>query len=114
MRQLCRSWFTAVTSFERRLPQKEVEHHAEGRSHPCRHRRGTLADGQEERAADIGTVGTNVTDHVAADGSNNIAVTADISDMDAARALMASPSPEMAARMESHGVIQPITLYVEA
>jgi hypothetical protein len=70
--------------------------------------------GKEERAEDIGAVGTNVTDYVAADGSNNIAVTAEISDMDAARALMASPPPEIAARMESHGVIQPITLYVEA
>jgi hypothetical protein len=70
--------------------------------------------GKEERAADIGAVGTNVTDYVAADGSNTIAVTADISDMDAARALMASPPPEIAARMESHGVIQPITIYVEA
>jgi hypothetical protein len=70
--------------------------------------------GKEERVADIGAVGTNVTDHVAADGSNNIAVTADISDMDALQALMASPPPEIAARMESHGVIPPVTLYVEA
>ena len=70
--------------------------------------------GKEERAADIGAVGTNVTDHVAADGSNNIAVTADISDMDALQSLMASPPPEITARMESHGVIPPVTLYVEA
>jgi len=59
-------------------------------------------------------VGTNVTDYVAADGSNNIAVTADISDMDALQALMASPPPETAAHMESHGVIAPVTLFVEA
>jgi S-adenosylmethionine:diacylglycerol 3-amino-3-carboxypropyl transferase len=70
--------------------------------------------GKEERAAAIGAAGTNVTDYVAADGSNNIAVTVDISDMDAAQALMASPPPEIAAQMESHGVIQPVTLYVEA
>ena len=45
--------------------------------------------GKEERAAAIEAAGTNVTDYVAADGSNNIAVTVDISDMDAAQALMA-------------------------
>jgi len=69
--------------------------------------------GKAERAAAIGAVGTNVTDYVAADGSNNIAVTADIHDMDAAQALMASPSPEVAAQMQAHGVIPPITAYIE-
>ncbi len=70
--------------------------------------------GKEERAAAIGAAGTNVTDHIAADGSNNIAVTADVHDMDAVQALLASPPPELAAQMESHGVIPPVTLYVEA
>jgi hypothetical protein len=70
--------------------------------------------GKEERVAAMGAVGTNVTDYVAADGSNAVAITADIRDMDAAQALMASPPPEIAAQAESHGVIQPITLYVEA
>jgi hypothetical protein len=70
--------------------------------------------GKEERVADIGAAGTNVRDYVAADGSNNVAVTVDISDMDAAQVLMASPPPEIAAHAESHGVIQPIMLYVEA
>ena len=70
--------------------------------------------GKAERAAAIGAAGTNVTDYVAADGSNNIAVTADIHDMDAAQALMASPPPETAAQMEAHGVIPPLTAYIEA
>jgi hypothetical protein len=70
--------------------------------------------GKQERATDIGKVGTNVTDHVAADGSNNIAVTADVGDVDALQALMASPPSEMVAHMESHGVIPPVALYVEA
>jgi hypothetical protein len=30
------------------------------------------------------------------------------------QALLASPSPEVAAGMEEHGVVQPITAYVEA
>ena len=70
--------------------------------------------GKAERAAAIGAAGTNVTDYVAADGSNNIAVTADIHDMDAAQALMASPPPELATQMEAHGVIPPFTAYIEA
>ncbi len=69
--------------------------------------------GKAERAAVIGPYATNVTDFVAADGSGNIAVTADIHDMEGLQALMASPSPEDAALMEKHGVVQPITAYVE-
>jgi hypothetical protein len=70
--------------------------------------------GKEERAAAIATAGSNVTDYIAADGSNNVAVTADIHDMDAAQAIMDSPSPEVAAQMEAHGVIPPFNAYIEA
>jgi len=69
--------------------------------------------GKAERAAVIGPYATNVTDHVAVDGSNNIAVTADIHDMEGIQALMASPSPEDKAIEEKHGVIQPMTAYIE-
>jgi hypothetical protein len=69
--------------------------------------------GKAERAALIGKVASNVTDYVAADGSNNIAVTADIHDMEGLQALMSSPSPEDAAAEERHGVIQPIFAYIE-
>jgi hypothetical protein len=69
--------------------------------------------GKAERAALIGAYATNVTDHVAADGSNNIAITADIHDMAGLQALMASPSPEDAAAEERHGVIEPMTVYIE-
>ena len=69
--------------------------------------------GKAERAAEFGPFATNVTDHVAADGSNNVAITADIHDMAGAQALMASPSPEDAAAEERHGVIQPVTVYIE-
>lgn len=75
---------------------------------------GRWLEGKAERAAAIGTAGTNVTDYVAADGSNNIAVTADVHDMEAAQALMESPSPEILAQMEAHGVIPPLTAYIEA
>jgi hypothetical protein len=69
--------------------------------------------GKAERAGAIGKFATNVTDHVAADGSKKIAITADIHDMAGLQAMMASPSPETAAQMERHGVIQPLTVYIE-
>jgi hypothetical protein len=71
-------------------------------------------EGKAERAAAIGQIGTNVTDYVAQDGSNRIAVTADVHDMAGAEAMMTSPPPEVAAEMQKHGVIPPITAYVEA
>ena len=69
--------------------------------------------GKAERAAVVGAYATQVTDYVAMDGSNTIAVTADVHDMAGAQAMMASPSPEDAAAMERHGVIPPLTVYVE-
>jgi hypothetical protein len=69
--------------------------------------------GKAERAASIGSFATNVTDHVAADGSNNVAITADVHDMAGAQAMLISPSPEAAAQMESHGVLPPVTTYSE-
>ena len=70
--------------------------------------------GKEARAAAIGAVGANVTDYVASDGSSNVAVTADVHDMDAAKAMVTSPPPEVITLMEQHGVVQPITAYIEA
>ena len=69
--------------------------------------------GKDERAVAIGSIGTDVTDHVAMDDSNRVAVTASIHDMDALRALLDSPPPEVAAQMEAHGVVPPLTVYVE-
>ena len=69
--------------------------------------------GKDERAAAISAVGTNVTDHVAADGSNNVAITADVQDVEAAQVMLTSPSPETVALMESHGVLPPVTTYIE-
>ncbi len=69
--------------------------------------------GKDERAAAIGSVGSNVTDHVALDGGNRIAVTADIHDMDAIQEMLDSPPPEVAAQMEAHGVVPPLTVYIE-
>jgi len=70
--------------------------------------------GKAERAAAIASgTGSNVTDYVAADGSNNIAITADVADPATLQRMLASPSPEVLAAMQKHGVVQPITAYVE-
>jgi hypothetical protein len=69
--------------------------------------------GKEERAAAIGAAGSDVRDHVAVDGSNQVAVTAEVVDLEALQAMLASPPPEVAAQMESHGVLPPIVAYIE-
>ena len=71
-------------------------------------------DGKAERAAAIGSFGTNVTDYVAADGSNNIAITADVDDFAALQTMLAAPPAEVQAQMDEHGVVPPITTYIEA
>jgi hypothetical protein len=69
--------------------------------------------GKSERAAAIGAMGgTNVVDHVAEDGSNTVAISADVEDVATVMASLASPPAEMAAAMESHGVVPPLTAYV--
>ena len=66
-----------------------------------------------ERADAVGQLGgTNVVDHVAHDGSNNVAVSADVDDPDAMMAALAAPPPEVAALMQSHGVQPPLVAYV--
>jgi hypothetical protein len=72
-------------------------------------------EGKAERAAAIEAgSGSNVQDYVAADGSTNIALTADVADVGAITAMLASPPPEVMERMEAHGVVPPIAAYIEA
>lgn len=71
--------------------------------------------GKAERAAAIESgSGSNVTDYVAADGSTEIAITADVADIEAMQTMLTAPPPEVRAAMESHGVVQPITAYIQA
>jgi hypothetical protein len=69
--------------------------------------------GKEERAAAFAGYATDVRDYVATDGSNEIAITADVHDMDGAQAMLASPPADVVEKMESHGVVPPITVYIE-
>jgi hypothetical protein len=70
--------------------------------------------GKSERAQAIGTMGgANVVDHVAQDGSKTIAVTFNTDDVATVMKTIAAPPAEMAAAMERHGVVPPLTVYVE-
>lgn len=69
--------------------------------------------GKGERAAAIAGFGSDVRDHVAADGSDQVAVTATVDDLEGLQALLAAPPPEIAAQMQSHGVVPPVVAYIE-
>ena len=71
--------------------------------------------GKAERAAAIESgTGSNVIDYVAQDGSNNIAICADVADVSAMTSMLAAPPAEVVERMEAHGVVQPLTVYIES
>ncbi len=57
--------------------------------------------------------GSNVVDHIAQDDSNFVAVAAEVDDVDALMAALAAPPAELGAAMERHGVLPPITVFVE-
>ena len=72
-------------------------------------------NGKADRAAAIESgSGSNVTDYVAQDGSSNIAISAEVSDLAAMGAMLSSPSAETAALMQEHGVVPPLTVYIES
>ena len=74
----------------------------------------TWLKGKADRAESVTAMGgSDVVDHVAQDGSNKIAISAHTDDVDALVAGVAAPPPEILARMQEHGVIPPLTVYVE-
>ena len=69
---------------------------------------------KSERAEAVGALGgSNVVDHVAQDGSNTVALTAEVSDVEGMMAVLSSPPPEVGSVMERHGVVPPLTIYLE-
>ena len=71
--------------------------------------------GRDERHAALAMPGaTNGTDLVALDGSTQAAVSFDIDDVGALQAMLSSMPPEVAAQAEAHGVLLPMTVFVEA
>jgi hypothetical protein len=67
-----------------------------------------------ERAEAIagGFGGSDIQDYAAQDGSNAVAITADIDDVESAVKSLAAPPPELAAVMEKHGVVPPLGIYI--
>ncbi len=68
--------------------------------------------GKAERASLLAEYATNVTEHVAADGSNRVAIFADVFDVGALQVLKV-PRTRGTPVEERHGVIQPMTVYVQ-
>jgi len=69
---------------------------------------------KSERADAIAAMGgSNVVDHVAQDGSNTVAVAAEVEDVAGLMAALSSPPPEVGAIMERHGVVPPLAIYAE-
>jgi hypothetical protein len=66
--------------------------------------------GKDERASALGAIGADVTDHVAADDSLRVAVSATIHDMAALQALIDAPPPEVPRRgAPAHRVRRAVT-----
>jgi hypothetical protein len=63
--------------------------------------------------AQLSAVASDGTSYVAADGSNRVASTWDVPDLDAFQAAQNAASAEMAEAMEQYGMIPPMTVYVE-
>ena len=63
--------------------------------------------------AHLSAVASDGTSYVAADGTNRVATTWEVSDMQAFQAAQTAASPEMAAAMEQNGMIPPVMIYIE-
>ncbi len=67
-----------------------------------------------EMIAQLSAVASDGSSYVAADGSNRVASTWDVPDMDAFMAAQTTgASPELAAAMERYGMIPPMTIYIK-
>ncbi|HWD54363.1 MAG TPA: hypothetical protein VG346_04535 [Acidimicrobiales bacterium] len=67
---------------------------------------------KDERAASIGQMMGGTTMEVAADGSKAVAVSCESENVGVALAAVASPSHELQAQFEKHGVLPPFGAYV--
>lgn len=63
--------------------------------------------------AQLSAVASDGTSYVVMDGSNRVASTWDVPDLEAFQAAQSAASPEMAAAMERYGMIPPVTIYIE-
>jgi hypothetical protein len=63
--------------------------------------------------AHLSNVASDGTSYVAMDGSDHVASTWDVPDMEAFQAAQTAVSPEIAEAMERYGMIPPVMVYVE-
>jgi hypothetical protein len=63
--------------------------------------------------AQMSAVASDGTSYVTTDGSNRVATTWDVPDLQAFQAAQSAGSPEMAEAMDRYGMIPPVTIYVE-
>ena len=63
--------------------------------------------------ARMSAVASDGTSYVVMDGSNRVATTWDVPDLEAFQAAQTAASPEMAEAMERYGMIPPMTIYIE-
>lgn len=66
-----------------------------------------------EMIAQMSAVASDGTSYVAMDGSNHVASTWDVPDMEAFQAAQRSFSPELAAAAERAGMIPPVMIYIK-
>ena len=64
-----------------------------------------------ERVQAFSSWGSNVVDHVNADGSKSVGVSVDVHDMDGMQAAM--QTAEMDAAKAAHGVLEPVQVFVQ-
>lgn len=69
------------------------------------------ANKRSERAAAFAPFASNLVEYFAGNGNNVVAVTMDVHDMAGLQAALGSP--EVAALKKSHGVLDPMTIFVE-
>jgi hypothetical protein len=66
-----------------------------------------------EMVAQMSAVASDGASYVAMDGSNLVASTWDVPDMEAFQAAQTAASSEAAAAMERYGMIPPVTIYIK-
>ena len=81
-------------------------------THAIQDRDRWLAGSPERVAAAPGA--RNVTDLLALDGSHQAALALDVDDVDAFLTMVAAMPPDVAAQADAHGVVLPMTVYVQA
>ena len=85
------------------MPRVVITHAVKDRAH--------WASKHAERVAAFASWGTNVIDHFNSDDTSHVAVSVDVHDLAAMRKAIASP--EIEAAKQAHGVLDPLSIYIE-